>query len=1196
MKGDFTRSTYLPARHYERVRLQQGRAVLDADWNEQVDITQGRIETEALDVIGHCGAPLHDAGLHIVRNTGDLTVEEKALPGNNVPPPAGAPLLVSAGRYYVDGILVANDAICDYRAQPDWNPAAPAPGTWLAYLDVWRRYLNALDDPRIREVALNGPDTSGRVKTVWQVKLLPVPAGTTCGAEPNAWKQLIAPSSGTLEARTVPATPATDPCTLSPGAGYTRLENQLYRIEIHKGGNTGVATFKWSRDNGSVVAAFDLVPGANDKIKVRPAARDKESRFAIGQWVELTDDEHDLAGQPGVLAQVIDIKDDVLQLLRPAPLVDATAFTTNRRVRRWDSGNEILVNVPVANGGHLKIEDGVEIRFGAGTYAPGDYWLIPARTSTGDIDWPFPSPQPPQGIRHHRCKLAIVEVNAAGAVTKVTDCRTVFTPLTEIDPSDECCKVHNKYLHGWGVVCGLQVHCAGATEVRVEPGYALECDGSDLFLRELRKVPVVQLGAALLNNGDGKLCLTIHKAADGTPSFNVIAEPQRPKNAIEAILQGTLLKDIQEDCLAPVLAEIDKALDADNRPGDTRVVNEGRRNRIALKNLAIQLVNQTAGKHVFLSKDEHERLKVLYQRLAKLLQSAASCTLGSGLPPFPGYGMADPLPVTGYGRAEYTGVRYDHSGKRAFAYGAARDAAIDVFDVAKAELAVQWALPDKGVTVQDVLAFERLIVIAATDPTGSFLYVLDPAGKPIDSLKVPGVDIRRLGHARNDGRHPVVAIARGQGAFLFSAEDLGRADFSKPLVAFNATGHLSTSYLGGSGTLLAGEAAAGTHPETYSTARIIRGNASQPFALVGSDGQPAAGDDAVELLESNSLDHIALHAIVAGKAGKRLLVLDSGGKTQFDIPLGDTGDVRLCAHEDGGAEALAFGGMFRGAFIEPRSNAIKAEDVLPMQIAPGGMHSANRARALAVANSVSETITFIPLDLVLGRPRFDMDRFVAYRAAVFNAFRVLFLSLAQRVKDCACDKLQVDCPACSPADRIILACMEIENGQIRHICASHRREVLTFPKLLYWLSAIPAVPALAEVLQRVCCSYLVPKPQPLPLPPWVIKDWIPPKAIPATFGAYKAAASVPLAGRIDEILSAGGKKLVSGVLDGKLASRLQDLLEDRPARADAPNVEKLRHELERTHALYVRETTDLRNELAELRAQMERMIRRQRDS
>jgi photosystem II stability/assembly factor-like uncharacterized protein len=55
MKGDFTRSTFRPERHFSGVRLQQGRVQLDADFNEQVDIAAHRDRTTAADLIGGCG-------------------------------------------------------------------------------------------------------------------------------------------------------------------------------------------------------------------------------------------------------------------------------------------------------------------------------------------------------------------------------------------------------------------------------------------------------------------------------------------------------------------------------------------------------------------------------------------------------------------------------------------------------------------------------------------------------------------------------------------------------------------------------------------------------------------------------------------------------------------------------------------------------------------------------------------------------------------------------------------------------------------------------------------------------------------------------------------------------------------------------------------------------------------------------------
>ena len=50
MKADLSRDTFDRALHYSAVRLQQGRIVTDADWNEQADLTRYRAERQARDI------------------------------------------------------------------------------------------------------------------------------------------------------------------------------------------------------------------------------------------------------------------------------------------------------------------------------------------------------------------------------------------------------------------------------------------------------------------------------------------------------------------------------------------------------------------------------------------------------------------------------------------------------------------------------------------------------------------------------------------------------------------------------------------------------------------------------------------------------------------------------------------------------------------------------------------------------------------------------------------------------------------------------------------------------------------------------------------------------------------------------------------------------------------------------------------
>jgi hypothetical protein len=452
MKGDFTRETFDPRRHYNGVRMQQGRVQLDADWNEQLDIAAHLHETGTGDLIGHCGAPLHDAGFAIAASVAALPAAQQAAAA--ALPFASGDLFISAGRYYVDGILCENEAPVLAGRQPDLPPGAaivavddnaavalpPAPGVYLVYLDVWNQHLTAIEAPHVRETALGGPDTATRTKTVWQVKLVragAAGANVHCLTQVSLWESLIAPPSGRLSARAEPGAVSDKPCIVAPGAGYRRLENQLYRVEVHKSGTLGNATFKWSRDNGSILTRWEQKNG-NDLI-VSSAGRDKFLGFAAGQWIELTDDGRDQLGQSGTLVQLVKVEGKVLTIdpLTATGPVDILSFPQNAKIRRWDSAGEIKIETPAGNAGFLPLESGVEVKFTAGNYRAGDYWLIPARTATGNVEWPVdplsgdPVPTPPRGIKHHYCRLAVARFDA-GQWTVLSECRELFPPVTEL--------------------------------------------------------------------------------------------------------------------------------------------------------------------------------------------------------------------------------------------------------------------------------------------------------------------------------------------------------------------------------------------------------------------------------------------------------------------------------------------------------------------------------------------------------------------------------------------------------------------------------------------------------------------------------------------------------------------------------------------------------------------------------------------
>ena len=228
---------------------------------------------------------------------------------------------------------------------------------------------------------------------------------------------------------------------MTPGAGYRNLLNQLYCLVIHNPGSETGATYKWSRENGSIESLW-LSQDGND-LTVEPQSRDPHRLFRPNGWVELIDRERELREEPGTLVRLANVRDNVLTIdpITATGPVDFSAFQTSPRVRRWESAGALpLNNAPDAEG-FSPLEYGVQARFAAGTYRTGDYWMIPARTATGDVEWPRdgatnePLLQPRHGLYHHFARLALLSFDGA-AWSLRQDCRELFPPLTGIAAED----------------------------------------------------------------------------------------------------------------------------------------------------------------------------------------------------------------------------------------------------------------------------------------------------------------------------------------------------------------------------------------------------------------------------------------------------------------------------------------------------------------------------------------------------------------------------------------------------------------------------------------------------------------------------------------------------------------------------------------------------------------------------------------
>ncbi|MGH3388372.1 MAG: DUF6519 domain-containing protein [Actinomadura sp.] len=482
MQGDFSRVTFDPAKHFSAVLTQQGRVPLDADANEQGAILLHYLRTLAADLIGPAGTPAEAPD-----GPGGFQVE--------IAPGAGTPdLTIGPGRYYVDGLLCENAGGTTYLTQPDGHlePADPDDRLpdgelpYLVYLRVWERLITALEDPSIREIALSdlGPDTAARARVVWQVACHEYdPEAGDAVAQWRDWLAELHEPKGLLAARADrPNDTDQDVCDLSPDASYRGPENQLYRVEIHTGGVAAAlpdhgpatakalkeggpfATFKWSRDNGSVV--FPIVSISGSAVELATLGRDGKLGLEVGDQVEIVDDAYACRVAddvpPGSTPQLrrITAIDPVDRLVTLDAAVSGSCGTDpglHPLLRRWDhraSERDEFADdgaIPLVEGAWLDLEDGVQVRFdpppveqgdgGVDSPAParyrrGDHWLIPARTVTGDVVWPQdahgPAARPPHGVDYHYAPLATIEDGAVGA-----DLRSLFAPLVQAPEAAE---------------------------------------------------------------------------------------------------------------------------------------------------------------------------------------------------------------------------------------------------------------------------------------------------------------------------------------------------------------------------------------------------------------------------------------------------------------------------------------------------------------------------------------------------------------------------------------------------------------------------------------------------------------------------------------------------------------------------------------------------------------------------------------
>jgi hypothetical protein len=478
MFGDISRLTFRKANHYSGVYVQQGRPLTDADWGEQVRIYQHFIRTLTEDLIGPHGGPKDQCGFGIITDAEACRAMQKGKGKGLSQDPRSLDFGIGSGRYYVNGYLCENDSAVLFSEQSDWRLDKQhvinlEANSHLVYLDVWERHIGENEAPELQDAALP-LDTSYRSKIIWQVKTIEVGRFDEDERLERAWNldrgnDLIQRwqrrDRGLLRVRARSQDEEDrEPCAVSHASEYRGLENQLYRIQVHAGGQVGEATFKFSRDNGSVVFG---IRGANENtFWLKNLGKDDRLSLSKDDWVEYVDDDIVLQNRAEPLLRIVDVDHADQKIVVKSSESESSypTYTSSKHpfLRRWDhkSADKAGKNGELKDGAlkivegrdddnFLPLEDGISCQFPPGAkdrmYRTGDYWLAPARVATGDVEWPKDQhgkliALPPHGVDHHYAPLGLLFVDKKNQV-KVFDWRNAFEPLAvEIARSNENAK------------------------------------------------------------------------------------------------------------------------------------------------------------------------------------------------------------------------------------------------------------------------------------------------------------------------------------------------------------------------------------------------------------------------------------------------------------------------------------------------------------------------------------------------------------------------------------------------------------------------------------------------------------------------------------------------------------------------------------------------------------------------------------
>jgi len=457
---DISRLSFDPGKHYSSVRMQQGRVMVDDDWNENERIENEDRRRARAEIVGPSGSP--DRGFRTanpeITAAGYIDFE------------------IEPGSFYLGGLRLEMDQKETYRLQNDWlqqpsdlHPTPQGERYDLVYLDAWQQPVGAVEDNELFEVALGGADTSMRIRNMNRVRLEPGVQTNDCK---DAWQKLVEDwkvnKKGTLDKENE-RTPSSslkvtfvaggnpdDLCTPLAAGGYLGAENQAIRVQIVDENH-----LTWGFDNAAPLYRVS-VNAAGKTVTLKTDPKDQAHWPLAGQtvevlpWSAVLPNGEKVAGIEGHLSKVessYNPDTGELTLITPVPADfgnewasrddhgDLEEFSFNFYMRVWNRGSDQTSpdKIPFTVGTPLPLGNtGLEITISGDEHVSGNYWIIAARPETPNqvVPWELERGLAPHGIRRYYSPLALIhwKIDANGNIQGeiINDCRDTFLPLTKL--------------------------------------------------------------------------------------------------------------------------------------------------------------------------------------------------------------------------------------------------------------------------------------------------------------------------------------------------------------------------------------------------------------------------------------------------------------------------------------------------------------------------------------------------------------------------------------------------------------------------------------------------------------------------------------------------------------------------------------------------------------------------------------------